>query len=210
MKKGIIRIVIASLLLTVFTIFGCSNSGNSSQSTKTKFDLKEMLNAENVLAKYDVDKDRAQKVESILDVLSEHMIESIDAIIEDNVHREKTRVEKKAYSVAPMFDYDKKNRMELQNQFRIGKISSYSIETIINEQIEAYNDEHLYGRLFTVSLQMDSIGSFVTDSFYSSLSRDKWKDKETKKEIETQVMKSYCNMFLSEKLIEQMIGESVK
>lgn len=203
--------MITTSLLMFFVYCGCGNSGNSDNSIRHSIvDLNELLNTKNVLAQYGIGSSQANQVEEIIDVIGDYMIVNIDAIVEDNLHREKTRIEKKAYSVAPMFDYDKANRMKLQNQFRNGKVSPFSLEDEINKMIDSYNDNNLYGRLHAVSLTLDSLGSFLTDTFYSRLISDEWENENSKMEIENQILESYCRMFQSEGLIEQMIGVSNK
>ena len=107
----------------------------------------------------------------------------------------------------PQLDRNKTNKLKLWNKFRNGKLSPFSLESFINEQVETYNDKHLYNRLHTVSLKLSSLGSFITDSFYARLVSKEWENENSKKEIEYEILKSYCNLFQSDKLLEQLIGK---
>lgn len=211
MKKGLIKISIV-LLLTFAYNYSWADCGKHNDrlieyGNELTLNLNQLLNTKQVLSKYNLDKERIQQVEGILDVLSIYMKENIDAIIDDNLHRKRTNVEEKAYSVVPQLDRNKTNKLKLWNKFRNGKLSPFSLESIINEQVEDYNDKHLYNRLHTVSLKLNSLGSFLTDSFYARLVSKEWENENSKQEIEYEILQSYCNLFRSDKLIEQLIGK---
>lgn len=210
MKKRLIQFSIVLVLAFVHNYgwadCGSPNNRLEKSGSELTIDLNQLLNTKEVLAKYHLDKEKEQQIETIIDLLGAYMKKYIDVIIDDNLHRKRTAVEEKAYSVVPQLDRNKTNKLKLWNKFRNGKLSPFSLESRINEQIESYNDKHLYNRLHTVSLKLNSLGSFLTDSFYARLVSDEWESEKGKLEIECEILTSYCKLFQSEKLIEQMIG----
>ena len=179
-------------------LFSCgrssSKSSNAQKKTTNVVDLNGFLQTKELLAKYKANNEIGEKVESIMGDLDVYLRANITMVLENNLHRKKT-------SVAD------KNLRELKSQFRNGKVSSFSVETRINESIESYNDEHLYNRLRTVSLNLYPSDNMEWDSLYLYYIVSKeWKNEQNKDDIVNQVLTYYGKMLQSNRVLEQMIG----
>lgn len=209
MKRGIIWIFVASCLG-----FMVSCGGSSSESSQTYgesvsvavISLNELLQTKEVMKTNKIDKEREQKVESIIDEVGDDMRSNIKVILKENLHRQKNSVEEKAISVVPMLDNTDKSIMELESKFRNGKVSSFSIEAMINDKIESYNDEHLYNRLHTVSLDLFPTDRMWIAPLYHRLVSKEWKNEQNSIDLVNQVMIYYSKMLQSNRVLEQMIG----
>lgn len=179
---------------------GGSNSESSQQQSENEevviaVNLNELLQTKAILGKYKVDKEREEKVESIIDGLDVYLRANITTVLENNLHRKRTSVADKSLR-------------ELESQFRNGKVSSFSVETMINERIESYNDEHLYNRLQTVTLDLFPMEKTEIDfySLYFRLNSSEWDNEQNSIELINQIESYYGKMMQSERLIEQMLG----
>ena len=209
MKRGIIWMLVA---LCLGLMVNCGGSSSESSQTHGKsvgvaeISLNELLQTKEVLKTNKIDREREQKIESIIDEVGDDMRSNIKVILKENLHRQKTSVEEKAISVVPMLDNTDKSIIELETKFRNGKVSSFSIEAMINNKIESYNDEHLYNRLHTVSLDLFPTNKMGIDSLYHRLVSKEWKNEQNSIDLVNQVMIYYGKMLQSNRVLEQMIG----
>lgn len=199
MKKGFLWVFVAVCLGLLFNCGGSSTESSQQQGENEEVvvpvNLNELVQTDEVLANYKVDKERGEKIESIIDALDVYLRANITTVLENNLHRKKTSVADKSLR-------------ELESQFRNGKVSSFSVETMINERIESYNDEHLYNRLQTVTLDLFPMEKTEIDfySLYFRLNSSEWDNERNRIELINQIESYYGKMLQSERVIEQMLG----
>lgn len=195
MKSKLICIMLLSFSLLFYNCNGSDTPPPASEPVPAPtpiptpvVDLNELLRTKEVLKSYELDEEREQRIEFILNYIGSYLIENIDDVIEDNAFKKK----------------NEKNYLNLKNKFRNGKVSFKTIETLINDMIETFNDKHIYNRLYTISL--DHYKVIITPSLYNKLNTEDWKDDQTRKEIEGQIMLNYSEVLQSDNIFNQMIG----
>lgn len=199
MKKVIIWMFIASCL---GFLVSCNWLGDESSQPQTEdeeaivaINLNELLQTNEVLAECMVDKEREEEIKNTIDALDVYLRDNVTAVLENNLHGKKTSVADKSLR-------------DLESQFRNGKVSSFSVETRINERVESYNDKHLYNRLQTVTLNLFPSEKTEIDfySLYFRLNSNEWDNNQNRIELVNQIESYYGKMLQSDRVIEQMLG----
>lgn len=193
-------------------LFGCRNKDNNSDKNapievtigceamiaNQPFDVKE------VLAKYNLDAEKEKAIVDIIDDVEIYLSSRLDGILKKALHK-------------------KKRASAMMDLYSHGEVSLKTLEYMINDRIEEYNDGHKNNRLHTVTLETISDTISLPPAYNELLVKD-WikgweplyygyeklvskgiKDDNKRKEIVNQLIGNYYKLLQAENLFGQMI-----